>query len=186
MAGTPTPRIESHPQKNRIIDALIAGESPKSIAAWCNPSLDHTTIWRYRRKHFANAVDRAIASAKLLKTEDVSTEIAPTVVERQIVADATKADLGADPFVSRILRKYSNYEALQRYAVKKKDLKGFAAVDRAETSTMTLHAQLTGRLQQQGPSVAVQIVFAGDAQQKPANLPSIDVDVIDLNSNNGK
>jgi hypothetical protein len=58
--------------------------------------------------------------------------------------------------MSRVVAKYRRYDEMYSQSL---DAQGFSSIDRAETQALTLHANLTGRLQQAGPSTVVQIVF---------------------------
>ena len=34
-----------------IIDALHAGQTPREVAAWCDPPVSHMTIWKYQKQY---------------------------------------------------------------------------------------------------------------------------------------
>lgn len=163
-----------------MLDAFARKEPPKSIAKWLNPPLSHVAIWNYRVKHFEPTLAKAsqaaarLSRATLNAAADANIDIDQEV--RTLTADAMKAD----PLLARIEKKYSNYDVLTSEAVKDKDFKGFAAVDRAETAALTLHAQLTGRLQQAQTNVAVQVVFGAPPAETSEIRPLETGSVIDL------
>ncbi len=36
---------------DEIIDALHAGQTPREVAAWCDPPVSHMTIWKFQKQH---------------------------------------------------------------------------------------------------------------------------------------
>jgi hypothetical protein len=62
MANSQQLAVDAHPQKQRIVTALLNQESPYSIAKWVNPPISKVTIWRYRRNHVAPALRIAPSS----------------------------------------------------------------------------------------------------------------------------
>lgn len=63
-------RIDSHPQRAKIIDAMLAGESSYMIAKWVRPSLDQSTIWRYWKSTVQPALQRNETSATIMQQQD--------------------------------------------------------------------------------------------------------------------
>ncbi len=59
--------IETHPQRTKVIDALIAGESVRSIASWCDPPIHYMSLQRYRAKVVLPALRRAGTATKVLR-----------------------------------------------------------------------------------------------------------------------
>jgi hypothetical protein len=150
------PSLSDHPQRDKIIEALIAGQTPDAVAQWCKPPLHKTTIWRFRRSHIASKLSRIEETAKALQDNILQSAAGNQTVDPAVIQAATSALCTADPIMSRVLAKYQRYDDMYAKTV---DPQGFSSIDRAETQALTLHANLTGRLQQSGPSTVVQIVF---------------------------
>jgi hypothetical protein len=157
------PAIDTHPQRDKILEALLNNESPQSIAKWINPPINHTSIWRYRRNRIEPKLKQAAETAKTLQQNALLAARASVAVPDDVIRDAAYASVAADPIMSRVLAKYQRYDDMYAKTV---DPQGFSSIDRAETQALTLHANLTGRLQQAGPSTVVQIVF-GQFPQNP-------------------
>jgi len=43
--------LDGHPMLDGIIDALHAGQTPREVAAWCDPPVSHMTIWKLQKEH---------------------------------------------------------------------------------------------------------------------------------------
>jgi hypothetical protein len=169
--GYQQPAVDTHPQREKIIEALVAGESPQSISKWCNPPINHVSIWRYRRNRIEAKLSQVQQTAKALQDNIIQATRDNGVVDPAVIHAATSALTTADPIMSRVLAKYSRYDDMLAKAQETGDLGGFAAVDRAETQALTLHANLTGRLQSAAPTTLVQIVIGQDTRETPVNRP---------------
>jgi hypothetical protein len=86
----------------------------------------------------------------------------------------------ADPLISRIQRKYANYDKMIADSMQVRDFAGFASIDRSETQAMRLHAELTGRLEQKQTSLSVQLVFANATEAQPEVRQLDDSGIIDI------
>lgn len=169
--------------RRQAIDMMLADDPARSIADWLTQhghKVSFSAIARYKRYDLPKHVEIAT------KLQQIQADTPNSGIPPMSLSEATNAALAADPILSRVQNKYNNYDKMVSQAVKQKDFKGFAAVDRAETAALTLHAQLTGRLQQQGPSVAVQIVFSGNQPQNTVEPQTIDADVIDITPTGNK
>lgn len=99
-----TPHVELHPQRQKIIDALIKGESPRKIATWCAPKLHHATLYRYKRDNITGLLAQVPAAVKYLSDQrlaEVAPEIADSVRQSKSAASAI---LKASPLVARAER----------------------------------------------------------------------------------
>jgi hypothetical protein len=47
---------------DQIVDALHAGQSPREVAAWCEPAVSHQTVWKFK-KVFIEPLQREIMEA---------------------------------------------------------------------------------------------------------------------------
>jgi hypothetical protein len=101
-------------------------------------------------------LSRVAETAKSLQQNILQATTGNGTIDPDVLAAATLASASADPIMSRVLAKYQRYDDMYAKTV---DPQGFSSIDRAETQALTLHANLTGRLQQSGPSTVVQIVF---------------------------
>jgi hypothetical protein len=162
-----------HVRKNAV-DMLLADESTRKVSTYLEKHgivVSHSAVARYKKLVLQPAV---AAGTKLQQIERITNAEGEKISS---VADLTKRVLEADPLLARLAEKRDRSDKMMDSAVEDKDYKGFAAIDRADTANMTLEAQLTGRLQQQGPSISVQLVFG---QQMP-ETPVINIgDVIDI------
>jgi hypothetical protein len=104
------PAIESHPQKQRIVDAILAGDSIDTIAAWCDPPLHRTTIARYKRDRVAPALRKQGESAKVLRENELLRQTVQDSGVGQEIATATRQALAGDPIISRLNRKFERLD----------------------------------------------------------------------------
>src|SRR5690349_21893888 len=42
-------KLDAHPMANQISDALHAGQTPRKVAAWCEPPVSHQTVWKFKK-----------------------------------------------------------------------------------------------------------------------------------------
>jgi hypothetical protein len=42
-------KLDVHPQRDVMADALHAGQTPREIAAWCEPPVSHQTVWKFKK-----------------------------------------------------------------------------------------------------------------------------------------
>ncbi len=159
------PAIDTHPQREKIIEALLNEESPQSISKWVNPPLSHVAIWRYRSNKIIPKLSEVQRTAKAMQENILQAASKGIAVNPELFKAVTSAAVDADPLLQRINRKYERYENLASSAAEVLDYQGFAAVDRAETQTMRLHAELTGRLQQAQSTTLVQIVVGSESRE---------------------
>ena len=92
--------IDSHPQRQKIIDALIAGEPLRSIASRVSPPVSFTAIHRYRSNVVAPALKNAAFATKVLAGTDLVDPKLGTSTEFDKVVAATAAALKAAPILA--------------------------------------------------------------------------------------
>jgi hypothetical protein len=42
-------KLDMHPMIEEIADALHAGQTPREVAAWCDPPVSHQTVWKLKK-----------------------------------------------------------------------------------------------------------------------------------------
>ena len=42
-------KLDMHPMIEDIADALHAGQTPREVAAWCEPPVSHQTVWKFKK-----------------------------------------------------------------------------------------------------------------------------------------
>lgn len=148
--------ISQHPQKQRVIDGILAGESLRSIAESVSPPLSKAAVQRYKDAIIKPAFGHALNKVnELRKMRDDCNN--PASVTQPTERDYnTRPDSVANrdserkavvaPFISRIHAKYDRYDKLlsKATAADEPDLKAIAALDACETRSMDLHARLVG------------------------------------------
>lgn len=167
-------RIDTHPDRQKIVDALLSGESLRDIAKMAG--ISHQSVARYKR----SVVPKAIKNARII----LQNQPVPETSKEQIAlhAEVTKAALIADPYVSAIASKRDRLTRCLAQAEQKEDFKSVAALDSADTRNLTLLAQLEGRLdsgntRQPTTQVVVVMPIPQPAPREPGG-PIIDVDPI--------
>jgi hypothetical protein len=167
------PAIDTHPQREKIIQALLDNEPPKKIAKWVNPPISHVSIWRYRSTRLKPVLKRAVNTAKLLQSANVPLSDGKPTAEGVKAIELAKDALVDDPLLSRVTAKYERYDRWYSQAEETKDFGALASIDRAETTALSFHAELTGRLQGATSGTLVQIVIGvlgENAEQKRENM----------------
>jgi hypothetical protein len=89
--------IESHPQKKRIIQALLDGQSVRNIAAWTKPPVSYLAIQRYKSSIVQPAVERSgsrVNNLSRVKNQRVAPDCVETKREAtQAIQDAPVLEL---------------------------------------------------------------------------------------------
>lgn len=88
--------VETHPEKQKIIDQLLAGRSVRAVARSVAPQVDWSSIQRYKMKIIKPAIERASAGERVLMGEGHQKQVvvAPqadteaTQIARQSIQDA--------------------------------------------------------------------------------------------------
>jgi hypothetical protein len=55
-------KLEMHPMIDEMTDALHAGQTPREVAAWCQPSVSHQTVWKFK-KRYVEPIQKEITEA---------------------------------------------------------------------------------------------------------------------------
>jgi hypothetical protein len=42
-------KLDMHPMIEEIADALHSGQTPRDVAAWCEPPVSHQTVWKFKK-----------------------------------------------------------------------------------------------------------------------------------------
>lgn len=161
----PVSTIESHPQRQKIIDALVQGQTLHQIAAWAEPKVTESAICRWRRKitlQTANAIDHA--KALIANSDSSNSALTNQAANRAAMIAAT------DPFLSRVLELRRERAEVKGEARSEGDLRAFAALDRNDLSELELEARLTGRLE--GPAAGTTTIYITMAAAPPSATPA--------------
>lgn len=81
----PRNSIEEHPQRKKIVDAIVAGQSVRDISKWTNPRVSHSVVHRYKAAIVRPAMIHAQKIAPILKKNNM---IAADTEPVQLVHDA--------------------------------------------------------------------------------------------------
>jgi hypothetical protein len=171
--------IDSLPQplRTKVLDMLIHNEPTRKVAALMTEhgyKISHNAVAIYKRKDLPKHL---ATGRKIQRIQQLEAELNEPTAS---LAEITDAALRADPILSRVQKNYDRIDKNVDLAEKDSDYKGVSHLISADTRLMTLHAQLTGRLQQQGPTTNVQIVFGAQPRENTAESVSSDGDVIDV------
>jgi hypothetical protein len=169
----PVSSIESHPQRQKIIDALINNQTLQQIAAWTEPKVTESAICRWRRKitlQTANAISKAQTA---ITNRDNG-------LEQDCTKIATQAAMAVavDPFLARVAQLRQERAEVKLEARSDGDLRTWATLDRNDLSELELHARLAGRLDTATSSLTIQLV--SPAVPQAAAPATDDITVIDI------
>ena len=154
--ANPISSLESHPQRDRIVDAIVAGRSLNEIVKWASPAVTAMALSRYKRKALA-VTQRHISQAQtaILNNDNGLTEVDAKAVMRATLAASV------DPFIARALaqdrRRASWMDDLEQQP-EAVDYRTLAALDRNDIAAQEYHAKLAGRLQDASSTTQVMIV----------------------------
>lgn len=160
--------IETHPQRQKIINALLSGSSLRQIAAWAQPPVTTAAICRWRQKATAT-LESARQQAKLvIANNDKDLLDSNGEPKRDVMQAVTRAALtaAADPFIARVEQLRAERATVKAEAHGEGDYRAYAALDRNDLTELQLHAQLAGRLDTGAQQTNIMIVCpAGNAPE---------------------
>lgn len=144
----PVSSLESHPQRQKIIDAIAAGIPYRDISSWTQPPVTPMALSRYKR----SAVDTLIRNVTSAKAAIANNDSDLTVVNNEAVTRAALS-VASDPFLlaaqkqsDRRGRWIREIEDAGDYTDSGPDYATLAKLDRNDLTALELHARLAGRL----------------------------------------
>jgi hypothetical protein len=73
MMRPPVTAMKDHPQKDKVIDALLNGQSTRQIASWLNPSMSYATVSRFCNTYVKPCYRNASKLKLILNQRDTET-----------------------------------------------------------------------------------------------------------------
>lgn len=131
--------VETHPQRQEIIDCLLAGESGKKIAERLNPKLSHVSIYKFRNQVIKPRLQAARNAAKQLSQNPEAIAAVTSAVNTRVLTEALEA---AKPLISRIAQHRATVDA----RIENASDKVVAGLISADLKGLELEARLTGLL----------------------------------------
>lgn len=170
--------VDNHPQRQQIIDRLLAGEGCRKIATSVIPPLSHTAVYNYRNCKLSPALNGAVGLAKSLQSLQHGMTPSAESQQREVMQVASQVAslaMAADPLLSRIGRRQ---EQIDNAIAQASDGKEVAALVNADYRGIELHAKLTGRLESAQNVTNIMVVCS--AGQAPPAEPEYEGETIDL------
>jgi 2-phospho-L-lactate guanylyltransferase (CobY/MobA/RfbA family) len=179
----PNSTVDCHPDRQKIIDAILAGKSLDFIAASVNPPLNRFAIWRYAKNHVAPALQKSLTVAKELHRKGL-VELTPDDIRELPAAQvATRASLMAEPILARVRAHQETLDDAINGAMAEGDARSIAALVGADLKGLELQGRLNGALSEgQTTITAIQIVVPADVPrlQQDRQPECIDVECEDI------
>jgi len=175
--------LDSHPQKQKAIDWLLAGQSVRAVAARLHPPVSFNAVQRYKEAvvrpaaRAAATISAAIGNGKSLPDNPLSPAVTTAV------QSAIQAQPVADLYLSRIAQHRATTDRCVSQAVEDGDHRSVAALISTDLKGLELDARLTGRLDGPGATQNNYYIMAGSvsmtvpAQQQTEQVKVVDVEV---------
>jgi hypothetical protein len=135
--------VDRHPQKQKIIDALLSGEPPKVIAKWCRPPIHFTTLYSFRKSVVLPALKRATQTANILNNKDLDLTPQTSLAENSSAIVATSQALETEPILRRLSAKFGRLDGAIAETLQKKDFETYAKLETTETRALELLGKAT-------------------------------------------
>lgn len=161
--------IEQHPQKDKIIEALLTRVPMRTIAARYN--LTAQSISRYNRKVILPTIAKQLKQSTSLVDNSGNTDSVA------MVARGTRQEIEESPVKTVLARKLGRYAPILQKAEDKEDYRAWASVDGAETRTLELLAKITGELDDRPVSNTLVVI---GATPTASSAPVHQAEVIDI------
>ncbi len=185
--------VESHPQRQYIIDALLNGRPVRAIAATLDPPIHFTALQRYKLKVIRPAVNKAVAVAKLtgnvatntktIKTQDIS-EVESAAVLRDATNVLRTSDI-TEPYLARIREHQQTVDSAIGFACDNEDPRSVAALIATDLKGLELHARLCGvsldgAQTAAGANINLAVMVSVPRSTVDDPAPSVDVTCVDV------
>lgn len=155
--------VERHPQKDYIVNSLLAGVPIRKIAATIQPTIHYTTINQYRM----TVIRPAIKNATILARVSGIDKTMPSEQLAGVVLQETTKSLQAAPIVDPYLARIAQHAAtIDRNLVNAEadgDGRTVAALVGVDLKGLELDARLTGRLDTVGATTTTIYVMTPQA-----------------------
>ena len=163
MPGRKSAVLELPDDKRKsLMDAILKGESRKSVAR--RFGLAPSSVNRFVRRYLQPAMALAAHRTGIEPVQNDARRLES--LSRAAIATVEPLSV-TDPFIARMEKKYSRLESGLCKSLGKVDYDGkeHAALERAESEAIRLHAELAGRLAQpSGPTTNVYVALAVTGQ----------------------
>ena len=171
----PVSSIESHPQRQKIIDAILAGQSLRLIASKADPAVSPAAISRFASRISRNTAETIAQAKAAIANKDKGFD--PFLDQAVTRAAMTAA---VDPFMARAVKSDARRDRWMEACEADADYRTLASLDRNDLTAQQYQAQLAGRLES-GVSLNVNIVCPAGPKQQPAaeDATIIDVEAIE-------
>ena len=172
--------VEKHPQRQEIIDAILAGKALRQVAATIDPPLHHATLARYRQVLLTSATRTMKAKGDTcLALKDLAADPSETsAVNERLRGELHQSIQAANSRFDRWISSAESHEQVDpetgevRYNM---DHGALARHSRNVLSAIELRAKLAGLLQDGSATVAINIAVAGGAANTEPTGVSIDM-----------
>jgi hypothetical protein len=185
--------VDQHPEKQKIIDGILSGQSVRAIARSVNPPIEFNAIQRYKARVVRPILGRAEETERLLgelkATPPATLPPQPSPVALQKAATAIQDGPKLSIFRGRLEKLWRTTDETideARAAVKVvpgedgnpkpvgRDIAVMAPLLNAAHKNLEMLGRATGELEPQdrGPGISVQIVCPWTGPD-PANLPRV-------------
>lgn len=171
--------VEKHPMRQQIIDAILAGETLRSIAKRVVPELNHVTLSRFKLQTLAPAVQslkgktarhnaiKDIATAAGIRGDyDNGHDVVDQAIKHQIHGSIEKLEKRFEGWIDDAERRVVlNKDGMPVYdsagePVRYLEHKALAAHSRNMLSSVELRAKMAGLLQDGTPGTHINITLA--------------------------
>ena len=170
--------LEAHPQFDQILEAIVRGDGNAAILSWCNPPVNTTTLYRFRKFRLPRAIrNRAAAPMAMAEALQRKGLLPDTEEVAQIVAATAAVQAADDPLLKRLT---VHQEIIDRH-LKDDKLKIGAAVAliSCDLKGIELYAKLTNRLQAPSTGMNITIVNPQPSTKAEGDGPVVDIGLAD-------
>ncbi len=166
-----TSSISSHPQSQKIIEAIVSRQPYRDIEKWTNPPVTRGSLSRFARDIQAKTRDAIGTANTALAQYDAQL---PDSVTNSVTHAALVA--ASDPFYARIQKHQVTLD--REIGTSTGDARGIAALISTDLKGLELHARLAGRLDAPAPTTNILIVCPAGTQ--PAQVQPDDTDIVTI------
>jgi hypothetical protein len=166
----PVSSLESHPQVNQIIDAIVAKTPYRLVAAQADPPVSTAAISRFASRIKSRTADTISQAKRAIANIDKG--VTPEVEQAVTRAALTAA---VDPFVARAMRSDERRERWMAAVEADADYRTLATLDRNDLAAQEYQARLAHRLDGSSTSLTVNVVCPAAPTVTPDEAVTIDI-----------
>ena len=170
--------IDSHPQRTKIIEGILAGRSVREIANSVSPRVSRDTVWRYRKTRTDLELKNVLMEHQTQQESGVAMRQVRLTGGEISLMPSSAVELARNRLLNRL---GEHHNVIDGRLYKSKSDNGIASLVNADRGSVEAEARLLGLLQDQTQNTVLVMAAPGSSVtiQTGSSAPAAAVDAAD-------